>query len=227
MRKLNPFKPTDIAGCQLWLDAADRTTITGTTTVTQWRDKSVNARNLGVGSGTTTYANNAITLNSSYMFVTSAVNLTSVTVFIVVKTTGGNNQTVFEGRPNTNVDYNSLDGFGFYMDGTSSVRFYGQSAGGQFSTFGVNTSSPRLFSFQSIGTSVSGWYDGLSQSGGTLSSTRTSTAQGFAIGAYWSGSAYDNIIANASLYEIIVYNSDVGTTQRQKIEGYLLSLIHI
>jgi hypothetical protein len=221
IQKRLPFKPTDIGGCQLWLDGADASTITGTTTVTQWRDKSGNARNLGVGSGTTSYANNAITLNSSYMFVTSAVDLIKVTVFIVVKTTGGNNQTVFEGRPNTNVDYNSLDGFGFYMDGTSSVRFYGQQPSGTFSTFGVNTSSPRLFSFQSIGTSVSGWYDGVSQSGGTLSSTRTSTAQGFAIGAYWSGSAYDNIIANTSLYEIIVYNSDVSNNQRQQVESYL------
>ena len=221
IQKRLPFKPTDIGGCQLWLDAADATTVTGTTTVTQWRDKSGNARNLGVGSGTTSYVNNAIMLNSSYMFVTSAVNLTSVTVFIVVKTTGGNNQTVFEGRPNTNVDYDSLDGFGFYMDGSSSVRFYAQSGGGQFSTFGVNTSSPRLFSFQSIGTSVSGWYGGASQSGGTLSSTRTSTAQGFAIGAYWDGSGYYNIIANVSLYEIIVYNSDVSNNQRQQIESYL------
>ena len=203
------------------MDAADPTTVTGTTTVTQWRDKSGNGRNLSNGSGTTSYANNAITLNSSYMFVTSAVNLISVTVFIVVKTTGGNNQTVFTGRPNSNVNWDSLDGFGFYMDSTSAIRFYGQQPTGKFSTFSVNTSTPRLFSFQSIGTSVSGWYDGVSQSGGTLASTRTSTAQGFAIGGEWNGSSYGNFIVNASLYEIIVYNSDLTNNQRQQVEGYL------
>ena len=216
-----PPIPLNITGCQLWLDAADPTTVTGTTTVTQWRDKSGNGRNLGNGSGTTSYANNAITLNSSYMFVTSAVNLISVTVFIVVKTTGGNNQTVFTGRPNSNVNWDSLDGFGFYMDSTSAIRFYGQQPTGKFSTFSVNTSTPRLFSFQSIGTSVSGWYDGVSQSGGTLASTRTSTAQGFAIGGEWNGSSYGNFIVNASLYEIIVYNSDLTNNQRQQVEGYL------
>ena len=216
-----PPVPLNITGCQLWLDAADPTTVTGTTTVTQWRDKSGNGRNLGNGSGTTSYANNAITLNSSYMFVTSAVNLISVTVFIVVKTTGGNNQTVFTGRPNSNVNWDSLDGFGFYMDSTSAIRFYGQQPTGKFSTFSVNTSTPRLFSFQSIGTSVSGWYDGVSQSGGTLASTRTSTAQGFAIGGEWNGSSYGNFIVNASLYEIIVYNSDLTNNQRQQVEGYL------
>ena len=39
------FSPTQIAGCLLWLDAADATTITGTSPVTQWRDKSGNSQN--------------------------------------------------------------------------------------------------------------------------------------------------------------------------------------
>ena len=121
------FNPIDIPGCQLWLDAADPTSVTGTTSVTAWRDKSGNGRNLGVGSGTTSYANNAITLNSSYMFVTSAVDLTNFTFFIVSKSNGAvNNQTVFGARPNTSVVYNSTDGFGFYMDYQSAIRFYGQ-----------------------------------------------------------------------------------------------------
>jgi hypothetical protein len=217
------FAPISITGCQLWLDGADSSTISFSSgsNISQWRDKSGNTRHMGVGSGTTSYSSSAIKLNNSYMYVTSAVNLINVTVFIVVKTTSGHNQTVFEGRPNTNVDYNSLDGFGFYMDDTTGIRFYGQQSSGMFSTFSVDTSTPRLFSFKSTGTSVSGWYQGVSQSGGTLSSTRTSTAQGFAIGAYWSGSTYDNIVSNASLYEIIVYNSDLTDNQRQQVESYL------
>ena len=215
------FSPTSIGGCQLWLDGADATSITGTTTVTQWRDKSGNSRHLAVGSGTTSYSSNAIVLNSSYMFVTSAVDLSKVTVFIVVKTAGGGNQTVFTGRPQTSLEYNSLDGFGFFMDAQNSIRFYGQEPVGRFSTFNVNTSTAQVFSFQSSGTSVSGWYNGVSQSGGTLSSARTTTAQGFAIGASWSGSSYYNIVANSSLYEIIVYNSEISIAQRQQVEGYL------
>jgi len=215
------FSPTSITGCQLWLDAADSSTITGTTTVTQWRDKSGNTRHMGVGSGTTSYSSSAIQLTNSYMFVTSAVNLINVTVFIIAKTTGPSNQTVFTGRPNSSVNWDSLDGFGFYMDETIQVRFYGQQPSGKFSTFSVNTSTPRLFSFKSTGTSVSGWYQGVSQSGGTLSSTRTSTAQGFAIGGEWAGSSYGNITTNASLYEIIVYNSDLTDNQRQQVESYL------
>jgi predicted DNA-binding protein YlxM (UPF0122 family) len=215
----SPTTPLSIPGCQLWLDAADATSITGTTTVTQWRDKSGNARHLGAGSGTTSYSSNAIQVNNSYLYVESPVDLSKVTVFIVVKTAGGGNQTVFSGRPQSTVDWSSVDGFGFFMDNQTAVRVYGQYDG--VSTFSVNTSTPQVFSFQSSGTSLSAWYNGISQPGATFSSTRTSTAQGFAIGASWSGSLYYNIVANASVYEAITYNTILTTTQRQTVEGYL------
>jgi len=216
------ISPLSIPGCQLWLDGADSSTVTGTTTVTEWRDKSGNARHLGVGSGTTSYSSNAIQLANSYMFVTNPVDLSKVTVFIITKSTGGNNQTVFTARPNSGWSWNSFDGFGFYIDTTvPRIRFYGDS--NNLSQFNVNTSTTRLFSFQSSGTSINSWLEGTSQSGATLASTRTSTAQGFAIGAEWNRdqNAYINIAATASLYEIIVYNSDVTTAQRQQVEGYL------
>ena len=212
--------PLSIPGCQLWLDAGDSSTITGTTTVTEWRDKSGNARHLGVGSGTTSYSSNAIQLTNSYMFVTSPVDLTKVTVFIVAKTTGGNNQPIFLGRPNTNINRDSLEGFGIYMDGTSAIRYYGGEEGRNVS-FATNTSNTTIFSFQTIGTAVSGKMSGVLQSSATLLYTRTSTAQGFSIGAEWLGVSYGNITANASLYELIVFNSDVTPTQRQGIEDYL------
>jgi len=216
------FLPTSITGCQLWLDALDSSTVTGTTTVTQWRDKSGNSRHLGAGSGTTSYSSNAIQVNNSYLYVESPVNLSSFSVFIVAKTTGGNNQTVFSGKPNpanTDEDWDSLDGFGFFMDSQSSVRFYGQFS--NVSQFNVNTSTPQVFSFQSSGTSLSSWYNGVSKTGATLSSSRTSTAQGFMVGASWSGSSYYNIVATASVYEAITYNTILTTTQRQQVESYL------
>jgi hypothetical protein len=79
------FVPTTIGGCAIWLDGADATTLTlSGSTVTQWRDKSGNTRHLGVGSGTTTYASNAVTVSNSYMYVTSPVNLSTFTFFIVI-----------------------------------------------------------------------------------------------------------------------------------------------
>jgi hypothetical protein len=205
------------------LDGADSNTITGTTSVTAWRDKSGNARHLGVGAGTTSYSSNAIQLNSSYMFVDSPVNLSNVTMFILAKTTGGNNQTVFTTKSSVSQSYNTLDGFGFYMDGTTSVRLYGQYGGG-VSSFATNTSTPKLFSYQSSGTSISVWMNAISQVGATLSSSRTSTAGGFGIGAEWTnegGGRFQNFYVIASIYEILVYNSVLTTSERQQVEGYL------
>ena len=218
------WSPLRVSGTQLWLDGADSSTITGTTSVTQWRDKSGNSRHLGVGSGTTSYSSNAIQLNSSYMFVNSAVDLTNVTMFILAKTTGPSNQSVFTTKSSVSQSYNTLDGFGFYMDGTTSVRFYGHHPTGAIVSFATDTSSPTLFSYQSSGTSVSVWMNAIAKTGVTLPSTRTSTAQGFGIGAEWTnedGGRYQNVFVIASIYEIIVFNIALSTAQRQQVEGYL------
>jgi hypothetical protein len=48
--KKSAFNPTSIAGCQLWLDAADTATISlSGSAVTQWNDKSGNSRNFAQG----------------------------------------------------------------------------------------------------------------------------------------------------------------------------------
>jgi hypothetical protein len=205
------------------LDAADSSSVTGTTTVTAWRDKSNNSRNLSVGSGTTSYANNAITLASSYMVYTGAVDLTNFTFFIVAKSNGViNNQTVFGARPNTSAVYNSTDGFGFYMDYQSGIRLYGTTASGAtFVSFSATTSVAIVYSFQSDSTIINGWRNGNSVTGASGLGARTSTAQGFALGGEWQGGSYGNIISTASINEIIVYNTNLSTSQRQAIEGYL------
>ena len=222
-KSISGFDPRSVPGCQLWLDAADSSSVTGTSTVTAWRDKSNNSRNLSVGSGITSYANNAITLASSYMVYTGAVDLTNFTFFIVAKSNGAiNNQTVFGARPNTSAVYNSTDGFGFYMDNQNSIRLYGTPASGAtVVSFSATTSVAIVYSFQSDSTIINGWRNGTSVTGASGLGARTSTAQGFALGGEWNGTTYVNIISTASINEIIVYNTNLSTSQRQAIEGYL------
>ena len=55
------FDPSQVSGLALWLDAADSSTVTGTTSVTQWRDKSGNGRNTTT-TGTISYANSGISI---------------------------------------------------------------------------------------------------------------------------------------------------------------------
>ena len=58
IQKRLPFKPTDIGGCQLWLDAADTTsssmTFSSGRNLSVWKDKSTSANNFNLISGTTT-----------------------------------------------------------------------------------------------------------------------------------------------------------------------------
>jgi hypothetical protein len=96
MIKQDPFKPTDIGGCQLWLDGADRTTIIGTSSVTQWNDKSGNGYNgtvvnAAVGSPVApSYSTNsinglsAITMSgTSYFTGSTNVNSTTLSCFFL------------------------------------------------------------------------------------------------------------------------------------------------
>jgi hypothetical protein len=156
------------------------------------------------------------------MYVTSAIDLTNFTFFIIAKTNAAiNNQTVFGARPNTVSVFTSSDGFGFYMDNQTAIRFFGNNTAGQLINQSIATSNPNMFSFTSGSTVINGRFNGNPVPGATGLTTRTSTAQGFAIGAEWSGSAYGNTVSTASIYEIIVYNQGLSTTQGQQVEAYL------
>jgi len=156
------------------------------------------------------------------MYVTSAVDLTKLCVFIVIKSTSAvTNQTAFDARPNTDFDYNSVDGCALFLDPPSNIRFYGQQPIGRLIQIAADSSTTKLLSFQSSDISLDGWSNGTSQTSATFTTPRTNTAKGFSIGASWNGSSYDNITCTATIYEIIVYNTVLSDNQRQSVEGYL------
>ena len=229
------FLPTTIPGCTLWLDAADSSTVTGTSTVTAWADKSGQGYNMVNGGGTTTYTiygpGPSIKLNTSYLFVNKAVNLLQYTVFsVLLSQTAVGNQPTITGRPNTTASYDSTDGFGLYVDSDyPRLRFYGTNLSYPTynnTTAGTNAQPLVLSSYtcSSAGV-VFSWINGAA-GGSTTSggSARTTTAQGFSIGGEWNGSAYVSQFQTgcvANVYEVIVFNTVLTTTQRQQVEGYL------
>jgi len=227
MRRVAPFDPTQISGCQLWLDANDASTVTGTTTVTNVRDKSTNAYNLVPGSGTTSYANNAITINSSYLYATGAVDLTTFTFFIVAKNIGTSyNQPFFGALPNIAAStFDSTDGFGWYMDNGNSTRFFGRYINntGQWITTSINTLNIGLYAVTGTSGGVYTQWNNGTLGNTVTSSSRTSTGRGFTVGGEWygPGSAYYTYTNSGSIYEVVVYNTVLSTAQRQQVEGYL------
>ena len=148
------FQPIDIENCQLWLDAADTSTVirTSGTTVTSWIDKSGYGRTLyqSAGSGTTTYVSYgpgySVKLNNSYMYTFNPVDLTTYTVFIVaLAQTAVDNQAVFSAISGLVVtgaaSFNSTDSFGFYMDSLASTRLDSRFYGSLLANVAVNAAT--------------------------------------------------------------------------------------
>jgi hypothetical protein len=70
------FNPLSVAGCALWLDAADSSTVTGTAPITAWLDKSSAGRTVTITSGPTygsTTRNGKNTMSFSNNVISSSI----------------------------------------------------------------------------------------------------------------------------------------------------------
>ena len=227
----NSFLPTQVPGIQLWLDAADPSTITGTSPVTAWNDKSGNGNN-GTASGSPVLLANSI--NSSYpsIYFDGASSIagatvnsgTTLTAFCILQTTDAN--------LNTNGRLLSLSAPGRNdYDNVQSCIPYDQFNNAQINTNRGNTGTPQVVYNVPVGTSalVATIFDGntsnIFYANGSLYVTATAASwnQSFSITTYCIGNA---INPNSAWYkgrigEIILYNTAVTTFQRQQVEGYL------
>ena len=224
MRKLNPFKPTDIGGCALWLDGADSSSIilaTGSN-VSTWIDKSSLANNFSNSSGTfstktttpggypsifvnggqmTSISNNATTGNSSR------------SIFMITQTVGGVSRfgTGSHGgaTPASAYGYDLNVGGGTlwcpYVYNASDITFSSPNSNMYclFSDYNSATSTLRgIVNFTLTASNST-----------TLNTTATPWYLGLRPDGFGSVSAY--------VCEIIQYNLIQTTPQRQQLEGYL------
>ena len=226
----NSFLPTQISGCQLWLDAADPSVVIKSgTTVTAWNDKSGNGNN-GTASGSPVLLANS--LNGSYPSIyfngsssiagATVVSGTTLTAFCILQTTDANLNT--NGRllslstPGQN-DYNTnLTASAFIQ---VNPTYIGTSRGGIGSiVYDVPVGTSALVATIFDGNTSNTFY-------GNGSSVVTATAAGwnqsFSITTYCIGNA---INPNGAWYkgrigEIILYSTALTNPQRQQVEGYL------
>lgn len=215
------FNPRSIGGCVLWLDAADTSTITGTSPVTAWQDKS-GSNNTMTYTGSPTYRTTSdlklgcITFNGTTSFNSGTDSMyysgfsvsQPFTVFVVATK-----------RLSSNINYS------FVIEpnsGSSSVILY---AGLQLVIYAgtANQSTSPVLSFVANSTRIySAVFNGssslLAYDGNATSSLNPGTASwpGVYLGRDWGG-VYDS----GDYGEILFYNSALGTTQRQQIESYL------
>jgi hypothetical protein len=215
------FNPLSIGGCRLWLDAADVSTITGTSPMTAWRDKSgVNTTPTYTGSPTyrTTSALRlgCVTFNGTTSFNSGTDSLywsgfslsQPFTVFVVATKRLSSN-------PNYSFIVEPSSGSGaVLLFANLQLSMYAGSAD-QYTnpilSFVANTT--RLYSAVFNGSSSLLAYNGNATS--PLSPGGNSWP-GLYLGRDWSG-AYDS----GDYGEILFYNLALGTTQREQIESYL------
>ena len=216
------FKPTSITGCSLWLDAADATTITGTTSITAWRDKSGNNNNAiftGTNPSYVAASNVVITANQNQHFTIPAA--------AIATSTGTGSLFMVYGDQQTGASYQAAWG-----TANPGSRFYQQLQGGSDTPYAVNgpftpsgtivaalnTTNTILYNMNYTYGSSTG---DLRINGKTLSSTYGGTPT--PSGALTISGTGWGVVANLRIYEVIICKgtSVLTTSQIQQIEGYL------
>jgi hypothetical protein len=231
-----PFYPTDISGCALWLDSADASTVTGTSSVTAWRDKSGSGYSAVPHSGTiaqtTLNGQNALNFGTGVMRVASFTWTSSFTQIFVGYVTGGQG-IIIDTMTSGGAQYGDYvyTGNGALMNvnnpaNSGILQVYDTAAGSGTPVPTTNQWFIFCIGYGSTGTAAINY---------TLNGTVRSTTVYPATPPYPGGSAtnppltlYINGTLNgtlapggAQIAELIHFNTDITATQRQQVEQYL------
>lgn len=231
------FVPTQIPGCQLWFDAADQTSFSFSagTTISEWRDKSSNAysviqptalRQPSLTSGAQNRLPGIQFGSNLYLFQTS----TSMPAF----TTGGSTSVLMAARNATNNDsWNIINTIWFdSAGGSATLRYHfsfnqgvtdgttlftNGSLAGQVTSNAVAPSANAILGFTASATSQT-----IHTNGSTNSFTGTTLPNATGTSAFTFNDARNNAAsANTMIFEMVGYNTQLTTPQRQLLEGYL------
>jgi hypothetical protein len=223
------FSPPQFSGVAFWLDGADPSSMTlSGSTITQWRDKSVNGyAGTSVGSPLQTTINGlpAVAFNGSQYFDFGDVadlGAANLNIFCVSKfnTTGEGSLIAKSLLGESQSRYSLLREAGSLV-----IIVQGDGATGQPRVADTNTSF-RLLSWTWDRTTQTLYQNGTSILSSAFASTTTfNSAHKLLIGAYNNGSGgtppYSPLNLNGTIGEILFLFGTLTTIQRQEVEGYL------
>lgn len=233
---LSSFLPTQIPGCTLWLDAADRATMTftsgSTTNVVTWNDKSGNGNTATTfGTANPVLTQNLINGRQAISFPNTAaptyifdgpISLTgaSITYFVVFVTntitTGSVSPRILSLAAASSNDWdNSIYIAAFYQNNAGFGAFRNTNGSAPIS---IQAATPYVFSAIATNGNV-----GMYQNGGTVTNITTGAGAIFNVSRYRvaNQTGLPNEYFNGNIGEVIVYNTTLTTAQRQQVEGYL------
>jgi hypothetical protein len=242
------FNPLQIPNCALWLDAVDvsgnGSTLANGTSVSTWVDKSGNGRNfVQLGSfAVPTVSTNAINSLPCLSFIgigsqNSGANQILTNASIVLNSSASGYSIFTVARQNASApswtSYNylmsSYTGAGIFYGTPPGTKFLVTSNGTAGGTSGFNDLTPntpntlmtttRLTSISVIGSTLTPYLNG------SVMGTKTGTCvslTGLSVGdAYVPGQSYGGQNWGGVIGEILIFNANITTNQRQQIEGYL------
>jgi hypothetical protein len=246
---LRIFQPTDISNCVVWLDALDRTSLTlSGSNVTQWMDKSGFSNNVTEISTTPpTYNSTDSSINftaTSPNFVrgTLSSNYSNASVFVVASISANPSPAFprLSMLSDCNVANSTIIGQLLLVNSSNtSVATYlstGTDPTGQGTNFQTFLSNVTYNTKQLITNSTT--YSGSTFTISTLlngntqaNSSRTGTfaASGgnvgiynkYSIGSYPDAAAGTGDAYQGKIFEYLVFNTALTTSERQQVEGYL------
>ncbi len=224
------FTPVTLSNCSLWLDAADRTTITlSGSNVTQWNDKSGNGNNVtqGTGSLQPTYSStsNAIVFNATgYLSIPNALSLITptYTVFVVDKR-ATSNVSFFIGEHTVAIANTAL--ILGYNDTSTSHHTTAYVADLQVTIPAYQGASEprRMHRFGYTGTTRNTFINGGQYSASQSFSNTLPVWSNANVGAgFWSpGQAGQTWWYVGNIHEVLFFNRVLTTSESQQVEGYL------
>jgi hypothetical protein len=220
------FDPRMIPGCILWLDGTDSATITGTTQVTQWTDKSSNAYAFTRKStGFPNVSNmpfsdlNGLFIGSNAALANSNIPIpTDYTFFAVANRPGSNGGYGYIAKMNTAADF-----FGFvgvHNEQNSFATFVGTNTLWRDIASNVPkkciTELPTLIGCVLSGATLTPYWNGepMTDKTGTATATTGMTIGDAATTTF--GQPWLGIIG-----EVLMFSNALSSNHRQQIEGYL------
>jgi len=227
-----PLWTPSLITTSLWLDADDANTITlNGNNVSQWNDKSGNARNATQGLVANQPVYNTLTLNSkpaitfdgTLKFLEMSVNISNIIL--------SNSYSAFTVGRATSAPTNNADGFnnsGFWGDNGGYISNYFRGTSnliGVYNWDGTNDVTTQSYTFGTnviSGVELSGGSIRLRQNGGTETSTASGNTQ-VTTGVLRIGKVYRDQEPNFTgvVSEVIFCRGHLSTTDRQLVEGYL------
>ena len=231
------WKPTDISGCQLWLDATQITGLSDGATVASWPDKSGNGYNATQETGANKPLYKTNVLNGKpvlrfdgtddYLSCGDVLDLgsNSMTLFVVWKT---NTLSATQGVVGKSYYGDKSGRYGVYLDLTlTGMSFMAQLKG----TPAVSTrdwcyysfsNSSYLTSCQKIDNTAyanTGYENGVQKCSASIGSAYggADTTDSYLVGCYQGPHQF----LNGDIAEVLQYNSALSDTDRQKVEAYL------